>query len=83
MNDFVCTKTRNSSVFSQFSWGLLLHYSRRFYEVYITTVRANVDDFFLGSLKSGGTSANAKLRDPELKNKHAGWEKSWHEVVLH
>ena len=58
MNDFVCTKTRNSSVFSQFSWGLLLHYSRRFYEVYITTVRANVDYFLLGSLKSGGASAN-------------------------
>ena len=26
--------------------------------IYITTVRANVDDFCLGSLKSGGASAN-------------------------
>ena len=39
-------------MFSQVSWG-----SQRFYDLRIT-VRANVNDFCLRSLKSGGASAN-------------------------
>ena len=37
--------------------GFVTPYSRRFYEVYVA-VRANVDDFCLRSLKSGGASAS-------------------------
>ena len=50
-------------MFSQVSWGLLLHYLRRFYEVYIT-VRALI---FVAINQV--VPPLTKFDDPELKDK--------------
>ena len=57
-------------MFSQVSWGLLLYYLRRFYEVYIT-----VRGMIFVALNQV-VPPLTKFDDPKLKDKHAGREKS-------